>query len=375
MTTIDRAAAWRVSKPITRAGLAIITALALAGCETGANILAGGNTGGDSTQLAQQPGGAPPQAQKAKFAVAPVFGPPDALSKSLQARIETMLEQNRITVAKAPTDPSEYTLRGYIVAAREKSSTKISYIWDVTDPAGKRVNRVSGEEVASGTGGSSDTWGSLSPQIIDQIASKTVTSIATWLPTQTPAPAAASVPVASAAPTATSPLASSTPPPSGLQTAAATSVPPAAATAPPPAAAATVPPGSATGSIGRPGQLMAMVPNVSGAPGDGSVALTSAIQRELSKSGVQLSGAGPTTYKVEGAVSVGTAQSGKQSVSIDWHVKDPTGKKLGTVSQKNEVPQGSLDGAWGKTADAAAAAAAQGILKLLPQQTAATRTN
>ncbi len=111
-----------------------------------------------------------------------------------------------------------------------------------------------------------------------------------------------------------------------------------------------------------------MVPMVVGAPGDGSSTLTTAIQRELTKNGVTLtSAASPQTYKVEGKVAMGLAKDGKQPITIDWNVVDPSGKKLGTVSQKNEVPQGSLDGSWGKTADAAAAAAAQGILKLLPQ--------
>ena len=50
-----------------------------------------------------------------------------------------------------------------------------------------------------------------------------------------------------------------------------------------------------------------------------------------------------------------------------WQVVDPAGRKLGTVSQKNSIPQGSLNGAWGKTADAAASAASQGIIKLLPK--------
>ena len=117
-----------------------------------------------------------------------------------------------------------------------------------------------------------------------------------------------------------------------------------------------------------------MVPSVAGAPGDGSVSLTGAIQRELTKGGVALTDkVSGQTYKVEGKVVVGQGKDGKQPISIDWDVKDPKGKKLGTVSQKNEVAQGSLDGAWDqKTADAAAAAAAQGILKLLPGQ---TRTN
>ena len=111
-----------------------------------------------------------------------------------------------------------------------------------------------------------------------------------------------------------------------------------------------------------------MVPSVTGAPGDGSVSLTGALQRELARKGVALSNApGGQTYTVAGNVIVGQGAQGKQPIQIDWNVKDPAGKKLGTVSQKNEIPQGSLDGAWGKTADAAAAAAAQGILKLLPK--------
>ena len=101
--------------------------------------------------------------------------------------------------------------------------------------------------------------------------------------------------------------------------------------------------------------------------------LRMALQRELSRNGVALSETtAPDTYTVEGKVAMGASNDGKQPITIDWSVSDPNGKKLGSVSQKNEVPQGSLDGAWGKTADAAAAAAAQGILKLLPQATTQT---
>jgi hypothetical protein len=65
-------------------------------------------------------------------------------------------------------------------------------------------------------------------------------------------------------------------------------------------------------------------------------------------------------------VTLGEARDGKQPIQIEWVVKDPQGKRLGTVSQKNDIPEGSLDGAWGKTADQAAGAAVQGIVKLLP---------
>jgi hypothetical protein len=129
--------------------------------------------------------------------------------------------------------------------------------------------------------------------------------------------------------------------------------------------------GTTTGSIARDGPVQALVPAVVGAPGDGSTSLTAAIRRELTGKGVSVTDK-PTTvaYRVEGTVTVGKAKDGKQPINIEWLVRDPQGKKLGTVSQKNEIPEGSLDGPWEKTAEQAAGAAAQGIVKLLPPQKA-----
>jgi hypothetical protein len=110
---------------------------------------------------------------------------------------------------------------------------------------------------------------------------------------------------------------------------------------------------------------------VKGAPGDGSASLTAAIQRELQTKGVSLTERPtPATYRVEGNVILGASRDGKQPIQIEWVVRDPNGKKLGTVSQKNDIPEGSLDGPWGRVADQAASAAVQGILKLLPSPTA-----
>jgi hypothetical protein len=86
-------------------------------------------------------------------------------------------------------------------------------------------------------------------------------------------------------------------------------------------------------------------------------------------------GATGKPYRVEGQVTVGALKDGKQPIQIDWRVKDAKGAAVGTVTQKNTIMPGSLDGAWGQTADAAAAAAATGIIKLLPQQAAAKATN
>ncbi len=335
-----------VMRPARAALLAALAAFALAGCESGSNILAGGQSAGPETALTS-PSPSSANQQTAKLEIAPVIGAPENISRDLQAELTSSIERNQISVARAPGGKGEYTLRGYIVAAREKAGSKISYIWDVTDQTGKRANRITGEEFAPGA--NQDPWSAVTPQIVQNIAHKTATQLATWLP-------GSSTPVASAPPPPSArSVASATPPatPAALTTAANTPV---------------TPTGPTTGSIDSAGPVTTMVPTVTGAPGDGSATLTTAIQRELTKNGVSLTSApSPQTYKVEGKVAMGVGKDGKQPIQIDWNVIDPKGKKLGTVSQKNEVPQGSLDGAWGKTADAAAAAAAQGILKLLPQ--------
>ena len=354
MTTFDAAAAWQKKKPLGLALCAAWLAFGLAGCETASSLF--GSSGQSPTASVAQPSTAM-AARPAQIAIAPIIGPPEAVSKDLQNQLAADIERQNIRVAKSPAEKAEYTLRGYVVSSLEKkgAKAKISYIWDVTDGTGKGVHRVSGEESAP-IGKSKDPWTAVTPPVVQAITAKTVSSLSAWLPTQG-APAVASN--------------TAGPPPAGLvQTAVATQT-----TAAPTYTATAAPPRN-TGSLGKPGSLTARVPGVTGAPGDGSSTLRSALQRELARNGVALADTpSPQTYTVEGKVAMGASKDGKQPITIDWNVTDPEGKKLGTVSQKNDVPQGSLDGAWGKTADAAAAAAAQGILKLLPQATQTTSSN
>lgn len=348
MTDFDAAAEWRAFGRRAAAIAIVLIGAGAAGCETGSSIL-GGAFASNDTSPAQQAQAAP--APLAKIALAPVIGAPDPVSKQLAAQLTVAAEKHRIALAPDRESKSDYLLRGYIVAARDKSSTKVSYIWDVSDPTGKRVNRITGEEVAP-TVNPKDPWASVNEQVTQSIAEKTAASLGSWLPNQ--ASAAVASGSSGGTPSAVGAAQGQVP----VQSASATtesSTQRAAVS------------GTTTASIGRGEDVAASVPAVTGAPGDGNTALASALQSELSRQGVALTDRATGTYKVEGKVTVGAAKDGKQPIQIDWRVRDPQGKSLGTVSQKNEIPQGSLDGSWGKTADAAAAAAAQGIMKLLPQ--------
>jgi len=347
MTYIDAAAAGRVG--LRLALLAGILAVGLAGCESGGGSILGsaGSLFGSSTP--------PPPVQTAqtapkpatRVAVAPVIGAPDALGKQMNSKLAEALGKQSVVVTAA-NEPADFTLRGYVVAAKEKAATKVSYIWDVTDPAGKRVNRITGEEMAP-VGSGKDPWSAVTPALVDTIVGKSATSFAAWLPSQTAGGAAIA---ATGAPTQTASLGK---PPKPVQSAAA------------PVSTASL--GGAATAVAAQVQVVA----VTGAPGDGGATLTAAIQRELAQNGIPLA-TQTNAYKVEGKVVMGQPKDGKQTIQIEWKVRKPDGSAAGTVSQKNEVPQGSLDGSWGKTADQAAHAAAEGIIKLLPQGQQANRT-
>lgn len=334
MTT--NATAANMSKAVRTLCIAAIGAAAvgLAGCETSSSLI------GSNSAPAAQPTIAPvaqaaPQSST-RVAIAPVIGPSESVAKSLVSTLTESAERQRIAIAKAAGEPAAYTLRGYFVApTKDKAGNKLSYIWDVTDAAGKRVNRITGEEVLSPATGN-DPWTAVTPQIIQSIADKTSSSLATWLPTQSPS----AVPVASNA----------------------SATPGAVAQAPlPPAGPATS--NTTTGSI--PGAIAAVAPKVTGAPGDGNTSLAAAMRRELEEKGVQLSEASPTAYRVVADVKIKPPKDGTQAISINWTINDPKGAEVAKITQNNDIPAGYLDKAWGQSAEDAAKAASVQIKQVI----------
>jgi hypothetical protein len=106
---------------------------------------------------------------------------------------------------------------------------------------------------------------------------------------------------------------------------------------------------------------------VAGAPGDGDQALAAALARQLAARGLKSADAfQANVYEVQGTVRVAPAAKGKESVTIIWVVLGPDGNQLGVTRQIKDVRKGSLDRKWGPGAEAAAAAAAADIVKLLP---------
>jgi hypothetical protein len=271
--------------------------------------------------------------------LAPIVGAPANVSQELALALAAAGKENKLTITPNGTG-SSYALKGFLIATSERKGAKVSYILDINDSRGGRVGRVQGEQLIPGRSGS-DPWSGVDSAAIRSLAAKIAPEIAATLSGGRAAPP---------------PVASDPPPAPGAA--------PSAAAKPPAATAAAPPPRVAKGPV------TAIVSPVSGAPGDGMKSLTAAIKKRLYAKGVKLTSVqSENTYTVKGIVSLKDASGGKQSIRIDWQVIDPSGKKVGTVSQQNTIPKGSLNGPWGAIADAAAGAAADGIVKLLPKNT------
>jgi hypothetical protein len=278
-----------------------------------------------------------------KIAIAPIIGTTPEIAAQMTDALVVAGKERKLTLLPSGAKAT-YTLRGYLIASSEKQGAKISYIWDLTDAQGGRVARVSGDEIIAKRAGS-DPWSVVDAAAIRSIAGKTTSQIAASMPR-----GRSSTPAVAAAPSSGSTSTSAISPPAATTTTTA-----AATAASPPRAAAP----KAAGVLVQP---------VTGAPGDGQRSLTIALKKRLYAGGVKLAnGTAVNVYMVKGIVKLSDASGGKQSIRIDWQVVDPTGKKLGTVSQQNTIPRGSLNGPWGAIADAAAGAAADGIIKLLPK--------
>jgi hypothetical protein len=133
------------------------------------------------------------------------------------------------------------------------------------------------------------------------------------------------------------------------------------AAAPPPQPEAAAPPADGRTAI----TSVAVVP-VQGDGAKGNAELTEAMRDTLEAAGWTVrTNPAKDALTIKGVVQIGKAAGTTQAVKLSWLVAKPDGKALGTISQANAVPAGSLDAGWGPNARAATQAAAGGIFELI----------
>lgn len=112
-----------------------------------------------------------------------------------------------------------------------------------------------------------------------------------------------------------------------------------------------------------------LVPDVTGAPGDGNQSLTQQMRARLAVLGpVVLTAPGNADFVVLGQVKIVPIPKRQERVEIQWIVKTGTGDERGRVVQLNEIPAGTLDHYWGDVAVVVATEASNGVNDVIQRQ-------
>jgi hypothetical protein len=112
-----------------------------------------------------------------------------------------------------------------------------------------------------------------------------------------------------------------------------------------------------------------LVAEVTGAPGDGDLALTEQMRARLALLGpVVLTTPAGADFVVQGEVKIVPIPKGQERVEIQWIIKTASGSERGRVVQLNEIPAGTLSRYWGDVAVVVATEASNGVNDVIRRQ-------
>ena len=112
-----------------------------------------------------------------RLRIDPIVGTSVEAAIPLVERLATGARAHRIAIAGSADTSATHVLKGYFSAVPEGDDTIIVYVWDIYDPAGNRLHRISGRQKAPGRGGG---WSAASPEAMQAIADATITLLSDW---------------------------------------------------------------------------------------------------------------------------------------------------------------------------------------------------
>lgn len=349
-----------LSIPRTLAVLAlpVLLAVPLAGCQT--------DPATPPPPQPQQTTLPPPAATPpATLAFEPIVGIAPSRATVLATELGAGAAELALPVVGRDSPDVRFRIKGYFSAAAAAGQTRISYVWDLFDADGRRVHRIAGSEVIPAA--LPDPWQAVPDETLRTIARNTASALRQWIDSGTPTSAVTGEldPPDHDIVTALGPVSGTR---AGLVETQAMATGGARRISDPSALAGTgATTGAAAATVPAPPRFTYHIAAVSGATGDGSVALAAALSEQLEAAGgARVAVAADANYLIAGEATVGPPTKGRQTVAIIWTVADHAGKTLGSVRQIAEFAQGTLDQTWGASADTAAASAAPGVLALMP---------
>lgn len=112
----------------------------------------------------------------------PITGASQASVSALSRALGKESAQRNFLIVGLNDQSARYRLKGYMSALNEGSTTTVTFYWDVLDRDGKRLYRINGFE--NNRGSSKDPWDGVSAKTINNIASRTMSTLQVWVKRQ-----------------------------------------------------------------------------------------------------------------------------------------------------------------------------------------------
>ncbi len=108
----------------------------------------------------------------------PVIGAPVNAVTPLSRQLAVEARNRGLAILSAADPGGDNVLKGYFSADSFDGQTTVFYVWDILDSAGNRLTRIQGQESFPGGGG--DPWASVPAEVMERIATRTLTDYAAW---------------------------------------------------------------------------------------------------------------------------------------------------------------------------------------------------
>jgi hypothetical protein len=126
-------------------------------------------------------GAAPVKGADIPVAVEPLTGAPAEELYAMEDAMKAIAPSRQLKLVAADDKTAVYRMKGYISAVGDATNVLLVYVWDVSDAAGNKLHRISGQQRAKGS--STDPWAGVSQRDVSEAARETIDALAAWLKT------------------------------------------------------------------------------------------------------------------------------------------------------------------------------------------------
>jgi hypothetical protein len=108
----------------------------------------------------------------------PIIGAPLQAVTPLSRQLGAEARARGLVIRSSQDKAAKHVLKGYFSAVSGGGSVTVTYVWDVLDNNGARLNRIQGQE--NFPGDATDPWSAVPASVMQNIATKTMDSYGQW---------------------------------------------------------------------------------------------------------------------------------------------------------------------------------------------------